>query len=119
MRITTLLAATALGSGAMSTATAETESRIRVVVPPVTGGAYRIDAQPEHRAALGIGTSATGTLRDTLGLLITSITACCSRVARGPTAMTGPRSASCLAIAAVVGTRWECWSYGRRLSLED
>ena len=75
MRITTLLAAAALGSGAMSTATAQTESRVRVIVPPVTGGAYRIDAQPERRAALGIGTSATGTLRDTLGLLITSITA--------------------------------------------
>jgi len=75
MRITTLLAAAALSSGAIGTATAQTESRVRVVVPPATGGAYRIDAQPDHRAALGIGTSATGTLRDTLGLLITSITA--------------------------------------------
>jgi hypothetical protein len=28
----------------------------------------------DHRAALGIGTSATGTLRDTLGVMITSIT---------------------------------------------
>ncbi len=30
--------------------------------------------QEEHRAALGVGTAATGTLRDTLGLMITSIT---------------------------------------------
>ena len=75
MRITTLLAAVALSSGAIGTATAQTESRVRVVAPPATGGAYRIDAQPDHRAALGIATSATGTLRDTLGLLITSITA--------------------------------------------
>ena len=30
--------------------------------------------QEEHRAALGIGTRATGTLRDTLGIMITSIT---------------------------------------------
>lgn len=30
--------------------------------------------QDEHRAALGIGTRATGTLRDTLGIMITSIT---------------------------------------------
>ena len=75
MRITTLLAAVALSSGAIGTATAQSESRVRVVVPPAAGGAYRIDAQPDHRAALGIGTSATGTLRDTLGLLITSITA--------------------------------------------
>ncbi len=75
MRITTLLAAVAVSSGAIGTATAQTESRVRAVAPPAAGGAYRIDAQPEHRAALGIGTSATGTLRDTLGLLITSITA--------------------------------------------
>ena len=75
MRITTLLAAVAVSSGAIGTATAQTGSRVRVVAPPAAGGAYRIDAQPDHRAALGIGTSATGTLRDTLGLLITSITA--------------------------------------------
>ncbi|CAN5769176.1 hypothetical protein BH11GEM1_BH11GEM1_10190 [soil metagenome] len=74
MRITTLLAAVAVSSGAIHTATAQTGSRVRVVAPPAPAGAYRIDAQPEHRAALGIGTSATGTLRDTLGLLITSIT---------------------------------------------
>ena len=30
--------------------------------------------QDDHRAALGVGTTATGTLRDTLGIMITSIT---------------------------------------------
>jgi serine protease Do len=75
MRITALLAAAAVSSGANHTATAQTGSRVRVAAPPAPSGAYRIDAQPEHRAALGIGTSATGTLRDTLGLLITSVTA--------------------------------------------
>ena len=29
---------------------------------------------PEHRAALGVGTASTGTLRDTLGVLVTSVT---------------------------------------------
>jgi serine protease Do len=33
-----------------------------------------MDFQDEHRAALGVSTTATGTLRDTLGLMITSIT---------------------------------------------
>ena len=75
MRITTLLAAAAVSSGAIRTATAQAETRERTVAPSAAGGAYRIDAQSAHRAALGIGTSATGTLRDTLGLLITSITA--------------------------------------------
>ena len=75
MRITTLLAAAAVSSGAIHTATAQAGSRVRVVAPPAPSGAYRIDAEPEHRAAVGIGTSATGTLRDTLGLLITSVTA--------------------------------------------
>jgi len=32
------------------------------------------DGPESHRAALGVGTTATGTLRDTLGLMITSIT---------------------------------------------
>ena len=75
MRITTLLAAAAVSSGAIHTATAQTESRVRVVAPPAHGAIYRTDDQPAHRAALGIGTSATGTPRDTLGLLITSVTA--------------------------------------------
>jgi C-terminal processing protease CtpA/Prc len=40
---------------------------------------HSFDAEPswqegDHRAALGVGTSATGTLRDTLGVMITSIT---------------------------------------------
>ena len=75
MRITTLLAAAAVSAGAMNTAAAQPETRVRTIAPSAAGGAYRIDAQPAHRAALGIGTSATGTLRDTLGLLVTSITA--------------------------------------------
>ena len=75
MRITTLLAAAAVSSGAIHTATAQAGSRARVIAPPAPSGAYRIDGEPEHRAALGIGTSATGTLRDTLGLIITSVTA--------------------------------------------
>ena len=73
MRITTLLAVFAVSTSATRTVTAQTESRVRVVAPESLG-AYRIGSQPEHRAALGIGTSATRTLRDTLGLLITSIT---------------------------------------------
>ncbi len=75
MRITLLLAALALCPAAVPTVTAQQDVRVRVVAPPASGGAYRIDAEPAHRAALGIGTSATGTARDTLGLLITSITA--------------------------------------------
>src|SRR5882672_11450705 len=33
-----------------------------------------MDFQDAHRAAIGVSTTATGTLRDTLGLMITSIT---------------------------------------------
>lgn len=33
-----------------------------------------MDYQADHRAAIGVSTAATGTLRDTLGLMITSIT---------------------------------------------
>ena len=75
MRITPLLAALALCPAAVRTVPAQKDVRVRVLAPPASGGAYRIDAEPAHRAALGIGTSATGTPRDTLGLLITSITA--------------------------------------------
>ena len=36
---------------------------------------YDVDRgdREEHRAALGVGTTATGTLRDTLGVMITSV----------------------------------------------
>lgn len=37
-------------------------------------GRLEMDRQDEHRAAIGVSTAATGTLRDTLGLMITSIT---------------------------------------------
>ncbi|MDP9121754.1 MAG: PDZ domain-containing protein, partial [Acidobacteriota bacterium] len=33
-----------------------------------------MDGEPDHRAALGIAPMSTGTLRDTLGLLISSVT---------------------------------------------
>src|SRR6476469_3328001 len=52
---------------------ASAQSRVRVTEPSIARS-YTIDREPEHRAALGIGTSTTGTLRDTLGLMITSIT---------------------------------------------
>jgi S1-C subfamily serine protease len=69
MRLTPLLALAA-ASTISATAGAQ-EGRVRAPRPSF----YRYDAgDQEHRAALGIGTSATGTLRDTLGLMITSIT---------------------------------------------
>jgi hypothetical protein len=72
MRFTHLLALAATTTAATHTANAQTESRVRVSTPAV---AYSVNrGEQEHRAALGIGTTATGTLRDTLGLLITSIT---------------------------------------------
>ena len=76
MRFTHFLALAAVSSAATSSASAQeprasTEARIRSIAP----GVYRYDSdQDGHRAALGIGTTATGTLRDTLGLMITSIT---------------------------------------------
>ena len=76
MRYTHLLAVAAVAGAATSAAAQEsrasTESRVRISTP----GAFRIhrDGEGEHRAALGVGTSTTGTLRDTLGVMITSIT---------------------------------------------
>jgi predicted metalloprotease with PDZ domain len=77
MRYTKLLAFAA-AAGAVATpagaqdSRASTETRIRSTAPR----AYSVERSRdgEHRAALGIGTSTTGTLRDTLGLMITSIT---------------------------------------------
>ena len=71
MRHTNLLAIAAVSATAAHAATAQT--RVRISEPSVAR-AYSLDREPEHRAALGIGTSTTGTLRDTLGLMITSIT---------------------------------------------
>jgi serine protease Do len=72
MRFTNLLALAAVTTAATHTASAQTESRVRVSTPAV---AYSVDrGEPEHRAALGVGTTTTGTPRDTLGLMITSVT---------------------------------------------
>lgn len=81
MRFTHLLTlASAVGAVGTVTASASaqepprasTENRIRIAAPRV----FRVDGdqEPPHRAALGVGTSTTGTLRDTLGLLVTSVT---------------------------------------------
>jgi hypothetical protein len=61
-----LIPVLALAAAAASTAGAQGGApRARV---------YSFDSEGDHRAALGVGTSATGTLRDTLGVMITSIT---------------------------------------------
>ncbi len=73
MRHTSLFAIAAVSAAAAHVAVAQSESRVRVI-PPSIARAYMMDGEPEHRAALGIGTTTTGTLRDTLGLMITSIT---------------------------------------------
>lgn len=78
MRISHLLALAAVAGTATSSATAQdsrasAEIRARASAPSV----YRIDRwddAPANRAAIGIGTGTSGTLRDTLGILITSIT---------------------------------------------
>ena len=76
MRFNQLFAFTAIAGTALTTAHAQdtrasTEARIRTESPFM----YRYSSdEPSSRAALGIGTRTTGTLRDTLGLLITSIT---------------------------------------------
>ena len=70
MRHTSLLA---LAVSATAATAASAQTRVRITEPSIARS-YSIDREPEHRAALGIGTSTTGTLRDTLGLMITSIT---------------------------------------------
>ena len=75
MRHTQLLAA----SAAMLTLTAPTGAQTRTAPSPraeIAGPDARVftfDRDESPRAALGINTSSTGTRRDTLGLLITSI----------------------------------------------
>ena len=64
MRFTHLFALAAVAGASTHTASAQTEGRMRISTPAVA----------EHRAALGLGTRTTGTMRDTLGLMITSIT---------------------------------------------
>jgi hypothetical protein len=71
MRFTHLVALAAVTTTASAQEPrASTESRIRDLDRVVA----RYDGELAHRAAIGIGTTATGTLRDTLGLMITSIT---------------------------------------------
>ena len=50
---------------------AAAQGDVRIVTPRAT---VERSYQDDHRAALGVSTSATGTARDTLGLLITSVT---------------------------------------------
>ena len=66
MRLTFLLALAA-ATAAIAPASAQSTPRARVYT--FEGGGHE-----EHRAALGLTTGATGSLRDTLGLMITSIT---------------------------------------------
>ena len=71
MRYTRLLTLTLLSAGAPALAGAQaTTPRAEGTREPMI---WRSD-EPEHRAALGIGTSATGTARDTLGVMVTSVT---------------------------------------------
>ena len=73
MRHISLLAVAAVSASAAHVASAQGATRVRITEPSVAR-AYTIDREPEHRAALGVGTTTTGTLRDTLGLRVTSIT---------------------------------------------
>ncbi|MDB4882442.1 MAG: hypothetical protein JWL95_1208 [Gemmatimonadetes bacterium] len=72
------LAALALAAAAPAEAQARRESPDRatepVLAPRARTFSYRVGDEQGPRAALGVGTSSTGTLRDTLGLLITSVT---------------------------------------------
>ncbi|MEP6729393.1 MAG: PDZ domain-containing protein [bacterium] len=73
MRVTYLLALAATSAATITVGAQEprpsTESRVRTIAPNM----YSFESDG-HRAALGIGTTATGTLRDTLGLMVTSVT---------------------------------------------
>jgi serine protease Do len=71
MRFTHLIALATVSSAATAAAQEPraAEPRVRATTP--SGWMYESEA---HRAAIGIGTTTTGTLRDTLGLMITSIT---------------------------------------------
>ncbi|MES2178844.1 MAG: PDZ domain-containing protein [Gemmatimonadota bacterium] len=71
MRFTNLLALAAVAGATASTATAQSSRASTIVTSP---SFYRFDAGDDHRAALGVSTSTSGTLRDTLGILVTAIT---------------------------------------------
>ena len=68
MRLTTTVLALAATGAALIPAAAQDRT------PQARSFTLRADGPGEHRAALGIATTATGTARDTLGVLITSIT---------------------------------------------
>ncbi len=72
MRTATLvlssLAAAALAAPAMAQ---NGEREVRIVRTP---GAVSVAGESSHRAALGLATTVSGSLRDTLGLLVTSVT---------------------------------------------
>jgi hypothetical protein len=79
MRFTHILPLAAVAAGMAIPAGAQTRGRsddrdAEVLRPARARVFLNDDEEPQHRAALGVGTSATGTLRDTLGLLVTSIT---------------------------------------------
>ena len=74
MKFTNLLAFAAVAGAVTHAASAQSEGRVRISTPSAAGLLSRTEEEPGHRAALGIGTTTTGTLRDTLGLMITSIT---------------------------------------------
>jgi S1-C subfamily serine protease len=74
MRLTHLLTLAAV-AGATTSAAAQTrlpsDRDVEIVRIPRSRADF---GDEEHRAALGVGTAASGTLRDTLGLMVTSIT---------------------------------------------
>jgi serine protease Do len=72
MRFTQIVALTAAAASISSPAGAQEPgaSRVRIASPSI----YRLDGEPAHRAALGIVATTSGTLRDTLGVMISSVT---------------------------------------------
>jgi serine protease Do len=74
MRHTHLLALSAAALAVSTPAGAQDRSSDAVRAPSVRTFSYEGADSQSPRAALGVGTSSTGTARDTLGLMITSIT---------------------------------------------
>jgi hypothetical protein len=74
MRHTHLLALSAAALAVTTPAGAQDRSSDAVRAPSVRTFSYEGADSQSPRAALGVGTSSTGTARDTLGLMITSIT---------------------------------------------
>jgi hypothetical protein len=74
MRRTQLLTLAASAAISALPAGAQVYSSPDVQVLRAPRARMELDFQDTHRAAIGVSTTATGTLRDTLGLMITSIT---------------------------------------------